>query len=302
VSLADVINEARAAQPITKLIRQNFTRSDNVPPLQPGDWLRASGLSDLCPRAEVLCSVHKVTRDVHFSADSLVTFLHGSALHWAFQNRLLPAVGAFLGRWKCLGCGKGYGGPDEDAAGESRALTGALTLGLVRRPEVCPQCGGKEFLYREIWFGDEVLKVGGHPDGFLQTPGMVGLGVFEGKSIHERFFWEVKNVPMLGHAIQVQTYLWLTDLQWGKIIYWSKGGSGVTSLKEHLIERDEEAINSVKRMVRSIRSGIVSGELPAKICGNKLCKRAKSCAVVEQCFAGSAPRKGSDTPSEDHPF
>jgi hypothetical protein len=162
---------------------------------------------------------------------------------------------------------------------------------LVRLPKKC-DCGCEEFLYREQHFINEEYRLGGHPDGFIIVQGIPGLGVVECKSISSRRVNEVKSTPDLGHVIQIQSYLWLTGLQWGKILYWEKGGFGMTALIEHTIYRDEETITSIKKMITSIWKGLEGGDLPGRICAHNGCKRASECPMVEPCFAEPAEGDG----------
>lgn len=295
MGLGDLARKARSPQSFGKLAETLYRREDIEPPLTTDSWLRASGIASVCPREEILRAIHNVDKPVIFEASTLLTFLLGTAMHWALQNVLLPRIGVFYGRWTCLACGKGFGGPEPDDDGECRAPGPAASCGLILRPDEC-LCGSKEFLYRELKFENTQYHIGGHVDGFLQERGREGLGVFEAKSIADRFFSDVKDVPMIQHVVQVQTYMWLTGCTWAKILYWNKGGWGVKALREHLVERDEESIQRVKRAIQTIRDGLVSKKLPKMICTNKLCKRAKGCVVSEQCF------EGVEKPETAYPF
>jgi hypothetical protein len=164
---------------------------------------------------------------------------------------------------------------------------------MVLRPSSCetPNCPGKatldktDFLYVELFHRNEEYRTQGHPDGYLQIPGLPGLGILEVKSISSRSSYEVKHIPSMNHVVQLQTYFWLTGLQWGKILYWDKGAPGMSALMEHHVVRDEEIIANLQGMVRSIRVGMQQGgPLPARLCATATCPRAKSCGVVAKCF------------------
>lgn len=296
MGLGDVARKARSPQSLAKLTKELYSRKEEVPPLDAGSMLRASGIASVCPREEVLCVIHGVVRQGGWTADQNLNFLLGSGMHWALQNELLPTIGVFYGRWTCLKCGLGYGGPEPDEAGECRVDGGVADAGLVLRPVKCDQCGSHEFFYRELMFSDEQYRIGGHCDGFLQEPRRTGLGVFEAKSIADRWFSDVRDVPMVQHVVQMQTYMWLTGLTWAKILYWNKGGWGVKAFREHFVDRDEESIERIKRAIRSIWDGIASGDLPKRICGNRLCKRAKGCGVREICFEGVKDKAEAEYP------
>ena len=110
------------------------------------------------------------------------------------------------------------------------------------------------------------------------------MGIFEAKSVGPKAAWEVRQTPNMGHVIQVQAYFWLTGLTWGKILYWEKGGHGMQALFEHTVERDEEAINSIKSVIRSIWDGVAFGKLPKGPCTTIDCPRATKCELKNACF------------------
>jgi uncharacterized membrane protein len=115
-------------------------------------------------------------------------------------------------------------------------------------------------------------------------PGMDGMGIFEAKSISPRGAWEVRGTPKLDHVVQVQCYLWMTGLKWGKILYWDKGSFGLSALVEHTVERDEGTIRSIQEMIRSVHKGLSGGAIPDRVCSNRTCSRATTCPVVNICF------------------
>lgn len=246
---------------------ERWERKEAVKPLKPGMRLRASSFASMCPREEVICSVGDIDRKRVIEADLQLIFLHGTALHWALQNRLLPEIGVLHGEWVCLNCAKVYGTRDRP----------------VLRPEKCV-CDREEFVYRERHVVDNELHIGGHLDGLIAAPNRTDLGLFEGKSIGTKGFWEVRQAPKVEHVIQMQVYFWLADLKWGKILYWNKGDNGVNALRVFTVERDDATINQIKDVLRSIWKGIEKGDLPDRICTSKTCPRAGECSVAPVCF------------------
>lgn len=246
--------------------------------LDEGGRLRVSLLADLCPREEVLAAVHKTVRRQEVSGDLGTIFAHGAGLHWALQNRVLTPTGALIGVWRCVECAKQFGKLEGDVR---------VSQSMVRRPRKC-DCGCEDFIYREQFFINEEYRIGGHPDGFLVLPGLPGLGVVEFKSINPKGAWEVKQMPNLGHVVQLQTYMWLTGLTWGRILYWDKAGIGLSALIEHMVERDEAAIDAIKATIKSIWDGIASGFLPSRLCATSDCPRAAKCPMRKQCFEEAA--------------
>lgn len=277
MALGDVVAANAATQgSLKQLIRLRLVEDKEVSWLgtEQRDRLRVSELADLCPREEVLAATMKFVRHRSVDADLSMIFAHGHALHWVLQNKILPGTGALVGIWRCLECSKEYGKLEEPFAQSV----------LVHRPDKCA-CGSEEFLYREQFFYNKGYNIGGHPDGFLVLPGLPGKGIVEAKSISSRGAWEVRQTPNMGHAIQAHCYMWLTGLQWAKILYWDKGGQGTTALVEHTLERDEETIESIKMTIRSIWDGLKTELLPQRICTTPSCPRASKCSLKAACFA-----------------
>jgi len=272
MALGKVLALANANGSIKELLKRGFCQEKEITPLNKESYVRVSALADLCPREEVLCSVNKVTREETVEPDLSMIFAHGTALHWVLQNQVLPKVGILIGVWKCFGCGKAHG-----------QLIGDNDLSaLVLRPDRCNECGTAEFTYVEQHFINKEFRITGHPDGFLVIPGLPGKGIIEAKSIGQA--WKVKQTPQMDHVIQAQCYLWLTGLKWAKILYWEKGGHGLSALTEHHVERDEDTLVEIKKALTYIWNGIDGGALPERICADKGCPRAKGCPVVDICF------------------
>jgi hypothetical protein len=248
--------------------------------LEETSWLRASMLADLCPREEVIAARMKVTRTEVIKPDLNLVFAHGHGLHWTLQHHVLPEADMLLGQWRCLACATLYGGV---AANRGKPLSEQY----VSRPRVCTKCGNedaREFHYVEQYFKNEQYRIGGHPDGFLRIPGLDGLGVFEAKSASPRSAWEIKSMPQLSHVVQAHVYMWFTGFKWAKILYWDKGGFGLDALIEHTVERDEETIDNIKTLIRSIWSSLRKGPLPGRICESPTDELAKTCELCKDCF------------------
>jgi hypothetical protein len=256
--------------------------------LSKDSWVRVSSLAFLCAREEALCVKYGIIREEEISADLSVIFEHGHALHWALQNRILPRLGAFYGRWRCAVCGAAYGGRDRPwVFGTFTAEE--FVASQVQRPSVCASCDSElddsNSLYIEPTFHNNEFKLSGHSDGFLVIPGLDGMGLLEAKSINPKGAAEVRLCPKLDHVIQAHCYMWLTGLRWAKILYWDKAGSGIRSLVEHTIEYDEDTIFKVRDLLTTLREDLASPDLPSKICQRRTCDRAKACDAVDYCFS-----------------
>lgn len=275
MGMGGVVAAASSAQgSLKKLIRLRLTEERDVPWLDDKSYLRVFALADLCPREEVLAATLKVERRRVVDPDLNMIFAYGHALHHILQNKVLANTGALLGVWRCVDCAKKFG---------SFSLNVGRDQTLVRKPKKC-ECSSEEFHYQEQHFVNEEFRIGGHPDGFLVLQGMPGMGIVECKSIGARGAWEVRQTPNMGHAIQAQCYLWLTGLQWAKILYWEKGTNGLAALIEHTMERDEDSIERIKSLIMSIWNGISTELPPDRVCVSDVCPRAVKCALAKPCF------------------
>jgi hypothetical protein len=289
MSFIEVIRDATGQGSLLAEIETRFSRSDVKRPLRPDhDYIRASSIPSLCPREEVLAAIHKVNRRDDIDAGLNLTFLHGTSLHWGVQNVLLAPMKVLYGTWRCEGCGFLHGQPDPLREGQR------VEDWAIPRPNQCDvplaggskRCASKEFTYVEHHFKDNTSRISGHSDGFLVLPSLAGMGILEIKSIGARYAKEIKSAPQVGHIIQAHAYMLFTGFKWAKILYWIKSESGMGSLVEHHIERDEETIRRISDMASSTWNGILSeGEfMPSRICANSFCPRAKGCQLATLCF------------------
>lgn len=275
MALGSVFREARSRGSLIDVLTKTWKREQIRQPLQADDYIRVSSIASLCAREETLRNkLNRPEREL-LKADLLLTFLHGTALHWGLQNHALPEVGVLYGMWRCLGCGTIHGSVKDNEP---------VANGAILRPSQCSKCSSNRFEYHEHQFVNHELRVTGHADGFLALSGLPGLGVLEAKSVGGKSAWEIKKSPKYDHVIQAQLYLWLSGLQWTLILYWVKGENGLEALREYVIERDDEAIEAAKDLVLEIRNGITSGILPNRICETNDCPRAKACALANPCF------------------
>jgi hypothetical protein len=277
MGLADLLSETSVrtgSGSLVEIIEKQFAREGKKPPLTNTSYVRASSVPNLCPREEVLCALEGITRPDDVDAGLNLTFLHGTALHWAVQNQLLGPMGVLYGTWKCERCTALYG-----EQREGRAEDWAVPM-----PKEC-KCGAREFTYKEASFVDHDLRMTGHSDGFLVIPGLPGMGILEVKSIGSRYAKEIKVAPQIAHMIQAHVYMMFTGFRWAKILYWQKGEAGLGSLVEHHIDRDEETIRRVQDTIRSIWAGVALKTLPERICATDSCSKAKACPVSTKCFA-----------------
>jgi len=173
-------------------------------------------------------------------------FENGHNVH-ARWNRYFRNTNAILGCWRCVQCKKLIG---DD-----------LALGCLEPNKPC-SCGCKEdYKYEEVGFFDEETMWGGHVDAILdidlyrkyqksfllkiddtdkevETQNADKYLIVDLKSINPMQFNKLEN-PLPGHITQMQIYLYLSNLKYGKFIYEDKGSQ---STKEYLVVRDEHML------------------------------------------------------------
>jgi hypothetical protein len=132
----------------------------------PDDWLSASKISLVCPRAFVigyrlnLQMVDQVDYQGRWRMD------RGTAVHIVLQEMWLGPTGWLLGGWRCPECGRVH---TKDMDPEV-TVSNSITL-----PDRCIECSFEpnhfdRFGYCEPWIADESVKVRGRTDGVLSLP------------------------------------------------------------------------------------------------------------------------------------
>lgn len=207
-----------------------------------------------------------------------LAYAHGSGLHFALQNIVLPELNVLWGRWECESCIQGVGAP----------LPGQRPIDVAqRRPKKCEFCGNFQFKFIEYDLIDPELKLTGHCDGFISIPEKTGLGVVEIKSTN--LAWKAKTGPFPTHLKQIQAYMFLTGAQWGSILYWDKQKDNPEDFLEFLVDRDEQIIGELRESLQLLWAAIAGGDLPPRICNSPNCSRAEECQVSRECFEGWQP-------------
>lgn len=292
--IATIKRRAERSIRLIELIKDSYKESRTQPPLESDSWIRISSLGTVCPREEVLCSIHNKERSDVIDGDSGMNFEHGHAVHWMMQSRVLPNVGVIIGAWRCTFCGTQYGSRQE---------------GYIPRPDRCHRCGAiagerprydgrpdlnvndNAFVFVEEWIGNFTHRIGGSPDGQMileyhkdYTP--ADLTLLEIKSCNDDNFYKYEKAPDFVHVIQSQLYMWLCEYRKAKLVYFNKNEKGTKGLAEHDIEYDEECIERVLSAVSEIRNGIKDTVVPERVvCASPDCSRAWRCQVRDLCFS-----------------
>lgn len=269
------------------------------PPQSVSGYIRASGLSDYCPRAEALMrelgfdegvvlpgasgALRTTAGKTPAFLDSLAmqsTFVVGSAVHSYFQNHVLHRIQGFLGLYRCSGCGHLHD--------------------LGPRPVACKVCGNANLLHEESVKCDDVTGLRGSIDGILETPLLGRVGI-ELKTISRSEF-ETLHQPLPEHRLQAQAYMHLFDLEHQVFVYISrehvtgrsvivslpKGGWSMSAYKEFRMERSRTVMLQLLAQRQAAAAYLDGGPLPPKRalgCQTASSTRAAVCPVCTSCFS-----------------
>jgi hypothetical protein len=247
-------------------------------------WFSVSDVQNLCPRlyAMAVCG-HAAMRE-EVDAETLFTFANGTALHNSFQNELLPAAipEVFQGSWK------------REIEGRLEIVDGA-TKGPFTERGWGPKPEGDYWTFWESKGRIPEAKLVGKWDGVLAWPD-APHEVLEVKSIRGDLFSNVNpgvgGRPIAAHLLQVQAYMWMSGLNFARIVYVTKGGTTLReSIAEHIVARDENVIAGLRttllECLEAMRVAKADRVIPAKplTCRIKSDPRARKCACKDVCFA-----------------
>lgn len=266
-------------------------------PLKLGDNFRASYLSYLCPREEVLVFKYDVIRVEHIHPMLEVTFSIGKAFHKMYRDVYFGPMQEWGGAWKCLKCGW-----DTDKAGLSSSPVFKKKLvasgKMAKMPAKCGGCGVDFFsfsdneddvygTFKEWIVADTNIGLEGHPDGWSLRNGSERVLV-DLKS-HGANGFSSRNTVREGHDFQVWAYQYLCGDKHGEVWYLNKSpwGDSLSFVRDIVVPFDLKKFRLfVIKPLEKVHNGIAGGELPERLCINSTCARAKECQLVDVCFEG----------------
>jgi hypothetical protein len=223
---------------------------------------RASGITRLCPREEVLRHFHQVIRTEVIPAKTQITFDFGNAFNDLVQNRWFGKWGWLVGDW-ISPCGKEYFN--------------------CKKPAKCDQCNSDVFTYRELSVENRELGLSGHTDGIIEND--LARKLVELKTCNSRNFiyiTQTLNKPLPQHVDQIQVYFYLFKVFSGAIVYLNKDDSNWVQFSQTY---NESMVKRLLEKPKAIRRGIATKVVPKReICDDKDCSRAKACPVKKICF------------------
>lgn len=194
--------------------------------------------------------------------------------------------GVFQGHWRNRATGYVAKGDSLPLGHNGECLSHAWTA--------MPKGSSDDYEYVELSFRNEEYRITGHCDGVLVWPDSEPE-IFELKTISDAGFARVDpdngGSPKADHVLQAQAYLWFSGLNKARIVYFCKRfGRFDEMLCEHLIERDEAIIESIKAALKETIKALDEGHKPNRLteCRGKGSERAKYCPARIACFTPSA--------------
>jgi len=211
----------------------------------------------------------------------------GHGMHYRLGHNLQQS-GLLKGVWGCKSCGAVHGKDEK--------------LGTLR-PKEC-SCGEDpeklSFKYYEIGFYDEETMIGGHVDAVLDLRGQEINGelvpkdaseedshlIVDFKTIRAEAFKRLSG-PQSYHTTQMQIYLYLSGLKFGKFLYENKNDC---AFREFLVPRDDAVIEakiSAAKMLKAIVKGTNSNgkrTLPHRAHKKDNAKECVECPFRSHCW------------------
>lgn len=217
-------------------------------------------------------------------------FNNGHHVHYRLGGDLQRTT-MLKGVWRCS-----YDSPDHPLP----ATYGADEKLGIKKPDAC-SCGFNKFNYEEVGFLDDDTMIGGHVDAVLDLRGfdINGKHVPDDAPIEDSHMivdfksirWEgFKNLtePKSGHIIQMQIYLYLSGLKFGKFLYENKNDQ---NFKQFLVVRDDEIIarevekaKTLKHIVKHTNSDGVKTLPPRDSSYKKNTKECVECRYRSHCW------------------
>ena len=258
------------------------------PPLTAEDTIGASMIERFCPRLEAIRVRDDITLENVISPKLSRTFSVGHNYEQYIRDTVLARLGIMIGKWRCNCCGH----IPETVKGDAR----------YPMPEVCEKCESKIlldahalespkykgmrhkkpllFTYIEEYTKNNLTMLGGYVDGFAFYSNQYYVTEF--KTANAYNFRKVrKNGPDVAHMAQIQTYMFQQNYQKGIIWYFNKDTSDELV---YYIDYNKDIAHYYNNKALAFQMYLKQGTMPAPICPNKECPRAKKCPVVEQCF------------------
>jgi len=277
-----------ANKDLRKFVESSQGETKINPPLTAEDTIHTSMIEKFCPRLEAIRVRYNITIENKISSKLMRTFSVGHVYERYLRDSVLGRIGIVIGKWRCLCCGhipkthKGdarYKMPDECPVCQSKVLRDS-------HAEQSPKYKGMRhrkpvlFEYVEEYTKNTLTKLGGYIDAFGHFSYHYYL--IEIKTVNNYFFRMIRrNGPNLNHMAQIQTYMFQQHYDKGIIWYFNKDTSDELV---YYVDYNRDIAQYYNNKALAFQIYLKDGIMPAPLCPNNDCPRAKKCSVVERCF------------------
>lgn len=241
---------------------------EDLPPLGPEDRIRASSIWDFCARREAIRWERQLTLHDEISGRLSRIFRFGRVFERYLRDTIFGGHDLLIGKWKCISCDFI---PPTNEAGD----------GIYKKPTAACKCGANAWSYFEVEKIDPSTGVGGSNDGFIYWGN--DYAILEVKTANE---WSYKAIikrgqPDIKHIAQAQIYMHLHGYKRALVWYYNKNTS---EQKTFWLDYDAGFVQSLLDKARAYREYHKSKTMPARMCSDHRCPRAKECPVKTICF------------------
>jgi len=203
----------------------------------------------------------------------------------------IESTGALIGKWICIHCSSGGKHPEIIGKDEKLGAT---------KPNECKVCKSTIFKYIEVGFFDEETWWGGHVDAVVDISLLADQPILKNNNKDHRwnryiiidyksmnpFDFKKIEEPTPEHNMQMQVYLYLSDLKYGKFIYENKAFQDV---KEFLVIRDDALLEvevAKAKFLKSVVSNLRDGKrcLPKRAYNSRGHKNCLYCQYRGDCW------------------
>lgn len=300
MSIGDIFASVRAERKSNEwlfmLLMEHLETERTVDCPGPSDWLSASKVPTLCPRAHVICWRLGIKLIDTWNPQGRWMVDRGTALHIVIQEMWLGPMGYLLGGWKCHECARVHTSDMKPEVSVDNAIS---------RPDVCIECGFvpnlfDRFSYIEPWIKDELAKVRGRTDGIIDLPAR-GLEILDikttstfkwvaRKDVPGDRSWDLKDGPKIDHVKQLHWYMGPTKIRNGRLLYVNPAEKRIEkAIIEHKVTFDPALYHEEREKIVGLRKALEDETRPVPDCpyGRVGAYGDCSCVEVEDLWSGN---------------
>jgi len=285
MSLADALKSINSTKgtSVSSLLSEGMG-SSSTKPLSPDMWVGPSSIVSMCPRALTMAyrmGIREMARE--FDAKSSWNMALGTAIHSALGVIFGKLDSVYsIGGWKCSVCGHIHGTED----GKTVTVESSVEC-----PDVCEKCEHDpdwrtEFQFCEPMVMSDELRVRGYVDGIVRLPARP-LEVWDYKTVKSTSVRYVKQRPYDNNVRQLNVYMGLSGIHYGRLIYVDRGSSAPwDGVIDHAITYDHHMFEQTIARASDFREAAKDPERPIPACpdGGENAFGACDCKAVEDAW------------------